>query len=90
MEHPYENVTRYLGCVVKDDRVTGLCFQKHAETLGDRPRDGRSVDKESCLEQVRAGIDHLHALNLVHNNLYQENVMFADRDIDALAIIEFD
>jgi serine/threonine protein kinase len=91
MEHPHENVARYLGCVVKDHRITGLCFQKYAETLGDRLQDGRSVDNESCLEQVRAGIDHLHhTFNLVHNDIHLDNVMFVDRDGDALVIIDFD
>jgi len=49
MEYSHENVPRYLGCVSKDDRITGLCFQKYAETLSGRLQDGRSVDNEKCL-----------------------------------------
>lgn len=90
MENPHENVARYLGCVVKAGRITGLCFQKYAETLADRLRTGRSVDNERCYQQVKAGIDHLHALKLVHNDIHPDNVMFTDRDSDAAVIIDFD
>ena len=90
MDHPHENIARYLGCVVKADRITGLCFQKYAETLEDRLEDGRSVDNQSCLQQVKAGIKHLHGLNLVHNDIHLDNIMFANRDGDALVIIDFD
>ncbi|KAJ5442177.1 hypothetical protein N7445_005184 [Penicillium cf. griseofulvum] len=50
IKHPHKTLARYLGCVVKSDWITGLCFQKYEETLVDRLEDG-SVD-ESCLQQV--------------------------------------
>lgn len=91
MRHPHGNVARYLGCVVKADRITGLCFQKYVETLQDRLEDGRrQVNSKSCLRQVRAGIAHLHGLNLVHNDIHPRNVMFVNQDGDALVIIDFD
>jgi serine/threonine protein kinase len=90
MEKPHKNVARYLGCVVKADRITGLCFQKYAETLSNRLQAGRSVDKKRCFQQVKEGIDHLHALGLVHNDINSDNVMFADGDGSAPVIIDFD
>ncbi|CAG8947298.1 unnamed protein product [Penicillium salamii] len=90
LENTHENVARYLGCVVKDGRITGLCFQKYAETLADRLRDGRLIDNESCLRQVKSGIDHLHALNIVHNDIHQDNIMFTARDGHAVVVIDFD
>jgi serine/threonine protein kinase len=90
MSNPHENVARYLGCVVKAGRITGLCFQKYAETLGDRLREGRSVNQGICLKHIKAGIDHLHALGLVHNDLHPGNIMFGCRDSDMPVIIDFD
>ncbi|KAL3469909.1 hypothetical protein BJX99DRAFT_240409 [Aspergillus californicus] len=87
--HAHENIACYLGCVVKNSRITGLCFRKYAETLADRLRDGRSVD-DGCFRQIQAGINHIHALNLAHNDIHSDNIMFADRDGDAAVIIDFD
>lgn len=90
MKIPHENVARYLGCVVKAGRITGLCFQKYEEILDGCLRDGRSVNQEICLQYVKAGIYHLHALGLVHNDPHLRNVMFRYRDHDRLVIIDFD
>lgn len=90
MENSHKNIARYLGCVVKAGRITGLCFKKYAETLADRLQDRRFVDTDSYLRHVRAGIDHLHALDIVHNDIHLDNVMFADRDGDVPVIIDFD
>jgi len=85
-----QNVARYLGCVVNAGRITGLCFQKYELTLRDHLREGHSVDNESYLEQIKAGIDHLHSLNLVHNDIHSGNVMFTDRDCNTMVVIDFD
>jgi serine/threonine protein kinase len=89
MQKPHKNVARYLGCVVKAGRITGLCFQKYAETLSNRLQARRLVDNEGCFQQVKEGINHLHALGLVHNDINSDNVMFADGD-DTPVIIDFD
>lgn len=90
MTYPHDNVAHYLGCVVKAGRITGLCFRKYEETLLDRLKDGRSVDVESCLQQVKAGINHLHQLDLVHNDIHSNNVMFTGRESNTLVVIDFD
>jgi serine/threonine protein kinase len=71
-------------------KITGHCFQKYAETLGDRILDESPVDIESSLQQVEAGIDHLHNLNLIHNNIHAGNVMFKALDDKAVELIDFD
>lgn len=88
--HDHQNVARYLGCVEKNGRITGLAFQQYYETLNDRLRDGRHVDVGRCVEQIQAGLKHLHDLNLDHNDINGNNVMFTDRDSDAVVIIDFD
>ena len=88
MENPHKNIARYLGCVVKAGRITGLCFEKYAETLADRLEDRRLVDTDSYVRRVKAGIDHLHALDIVHNDINLDNVMFADRDGDVPVICQ--
>ncbi|KAL4961399.1 uncharacterized protein BDV14DRAFT_180630 [Aspergillus stella-maris] len=85
---PHANVASYFGCAVNNGRITGLCFKKYAETLADRLRDGRSVDDKTCFQQIQAGVDHLHTLNLVHNDIHPDNIMFTDSD--AAVLIDFD
>lgn len=87
-EHP--NIARYLGCVANDGRVTGLCFERYSETLAERLQDGRPVDQESCFQQIRAGINHLHSLNLVHNDIRLGNIMALDNEGKSFVVIDFD
>lgn len=88
--HAHRNIAQYRGCSVTDDRITGLCYQKYAETLAERIRRGRPIDKEGCLSQVKAGVSHLHALGLIHNDIHSDNIMFVDKESDELVIIDFD
>lgn len=90
IKNTHENVARYLGCTVKNDRITGLCFEKYEETLEDRIQDGRLVDNENCLRQIEAGTKHLHNLGVVHNDMRLDNVMFRSRHDDVPVIIDFD
>ncbi|KAJ5915487.1 hypothetical protein N7466_011420 [Penicillium verhagenii] len=86
----HENVARYLGCTVENGRITGLCFERYEETLEDRIADGRWVDRENCLRQIEAGLEHLHSFGVVHNDMRLDNVMFKDRHEDVPVIIDFD
>ncbi|CDM29788.1 hypothetical protein CBS147339_9162 [Penicillium roqueforti] len=87
MQNEHRNIARYLGCVVKGGRITGLCFQRYVETLAGCLEAGRSVDNKSCLQQIKAGLDHLHALNLIHNDIHMRNIMIASQEA---VIIDFD
>ncbi|KAJ5153751.1 uncharacterized protein N7500_009190 [Penicillium coprophilum] len=91
IENPHQNLARYLGCVVEAGRITGLCFERYTETLAERLQNTRwrSENNDSFLRQVKAGIDYLHTLNLVHNDIHSDNVMFADQS-DVPVIIDFD
>lgn len=50
----------------------------------------RLVDFDDCFRQVRAGIEQLHALGFVHNDIHSDNVMFVDRVGGNLVVIGFD
>ncbi|KAK0488298.1 kinase-like domain-containing protein, partial [Armillaria luteobubalina] len=90
MNHPHRNVARYYGYVEKDGLMTGLCFERYGQTLNDAVKRGvipRS-DIESSLDQIKEGIEHLHDLGLVHNDINPSNIML---DVDGtLVIIDFD
>lgn len=55
---------KLLGSLAKVGRVEGTALIP-----------GRLIDKGKCLARVRAGIDHLYALNIVHNDINTGNVM---------------
>ncbi|KAJ5550934.1 hypothetical protein N7461_005632 [Penicillium sp. DV-2018c] len=86
----HKNIAQYLGCVVENDRITGLCFQKYEETLAHRLCDGRYVNNEDCLRQVAAGLDYLHSLDIVHNDIRADNVMFKTQHDDVPIVVDFD
>ncbi|KAM3428389.1 hypothetical protein NHJ13734_008613 [Beauveria thailandica] len=99
--YPHPNLARFRGCDVAGGagtgvgvgvgagEILGLCFDRYAETLAERMRRGAAVDTERCMEQIRAALRHLHGLQLVHNDVVLDNVMFVD-DGPGLVLIDFD
>jgi len=102
--HPHPSTAQYLGCQVRNGRITGICFTKYSDTLMHRvnPKsrmkrafryDGRALkNPDDCLYGVERGIRHLHSLGLVHNDINPSNIMF-DEDTDeedTPVIIDFD
>ncbi|KAI1840179.1 hypothetical protein JX266_013609 [Neoarthrinium moseri] len=85
---PHPNIASYLGCVIKNGKVRGLCFVKYAMTLTQRLRMPKPVDLHRCLTGIREGVRHLHQHGLIHNDLNPANIM-VDED-DSPIIIDFD
>lgn len=101
IRHPHPNISKYYGCQVKDGRITGLCFAKYHETLDSRVNPGHASkelfdatkrplkDLKLCLDGIANGLEHLHSLGLVHNNLYPRTIMFPSADDDTPIIIGY-
>ncbi|KAM3512012.1 hypothetical protein MY11210_004338 [Beauveria gryllotalpidicola] len=93
--YPHPNLARFRGCDVGGggggggEEILGLCFDRYAETLAERMRRGGAVDTENCMAQIRAAVRHLHGLQLVHNDVVPDNVMFVG-DGPGLVLIDFD
>ncbi|CDF33267.1 unnamed protein product [Chondrus crispus] len=86
---PHPNVVRYMGCVVKENRVVGLCLERCVETLYQRTWLKREkVDNMKVVDSVRRGVSHLHQLGYCHNDISLENIMF--REDDSITIVDFD
>jgi len=88
LKHPHPHIARYLGCQVRENKITGLCFAKYKRTLADPFLDNVStLSPDMCLK-IENGIAHLHSLGLVYNDLNPGNIMFSEDDIPV--IIHFD
>lgn len=91
-KNPHPNIVEYLGCVVHENRITGLCLAKYGATLttivDQMAHKNGQFDPISLMKGIEAGVRHLHKLGLVHNDLNPSNIM-----IDAEngpRIIDFD
>jgi len=85
---PHPNIARYLGCIVENNRITGLCFVKYGMNLLERvTKDSRPFDIDLCLRGIQKGIQHLHSLDLIHCDLNPTNILI---DGDTLVIGDFD
>ena len=85
---PHPNIAWYLGCIVENNRITGLCFVKYGMNLSERvTKDSCPFDIDLCLQGIRKGIQHLHSLDLIHCNLNPTNILI---DRDTLVIGDFD
>lgn len=85
--HPHPNIAQYLGCVTKNGRVTGLCFNKYPMTLSQKLKEATPFDRALCLRGIESGVRHMHALGLIHNDLNPSNIMM---DGESPVIIDFD
>ncbi|MCJ1450027.1 hypothetical protein MMC28_000355 [Mycoblastus sanguinarius] len=78
---PHPNIAAYLGCCVIDPGwVTGLCFEKYGETLSSRLTSGNTLGRAACLKGIASGIEHLHSLRIIHNNINPTNIMLDSKD----------
>lgn len=78
--YPHPNIAQYLGCVSERGRVKGLCYAKYPMTLSQRLEEGTPFDKALCLERIKSGIFHMHALGLIHNDVNPSNIMMDEGD----------
>jgi hypothetical protein len=93
MQHPHPNVVLYLGCLVEDGRVTGLCFREmvNPEMVLKVKFDASChplPDKEKLLQGWEAGIRHIHSIGYVHNDVHPINLMVLDDRTPV--VIDFD
>ncbi|KAI6454623.1 hypothetical protein MCOR16_007547 [Pyricularia oryzae] len=102
--HPHPNVAAYHGCLVSEWLVMGLCFTRYPQTLADRlnPRFmnkseflmtkdlavARKLAAEKYLTGIEAGVRHLHAHRIVHNDLNPTNIAITEDGVPV--IIDFD
>ena len=93
---PHDNVVQYIGCEVKNGRISGLCLPRYKQSLMQRLNPGSlgkrafanscsgNLDQGWCQkisEGIRAGLNNLHSLGLVHNDLNPSNILLDDQDI---------
>lgn len=77
---PHPNIARYLGCIVEDGRIKGICFEKYDLDLDERMKSAVPLDKHLCLRAIEGGIRHMHSLGLIHNDINPHNIMFNEPD----------
>ncbi|KAK3324910.1 hypothetical protein B0H66DRAFT_470558 [Apodospora peruviana] len=90
-QSPYPNIAKYHGSVVNEEtgRISGFVFDKYRMTLAEMLKDdGPPFDRQRCLRGIEAGINHLHGLGLVRNDINATNVMM-DHDMESI-MIDFD
>ena len=97
--NPHPNICEFLGVEVINGKIAGICCKRYKDTLEERLnpnritktqfkyREGSLKDRQGFLDGVRAGIDHLHSLGFVHNDICPSNIMF--KDDDTPVIIDF-
>jgi serine/threonine protein kinase len=98
---PHPNIIKYYGCHVEDGRITGLCFAKYHESLLERVNPGSSgkqrfdasqrpvKDLPKLLQGIEKGLEHIHSLGLVYNDLNPANIVFATKDDETPIMIGF-
>ena len=73
--HPHPNIVSYLGCVVKDGRITHICLDKYPSSLVAQAEQGLEINQsERIFEGIQAGISYLHDVSLAHNDINPENI----------------
>ncbi|KAI0313220.1 hypothetical protein OF83DRAFT_1175887 [Amylostereum chailletii] len=68
--------------------MVGLCLRRYGKDLWHAVVEGDPVDVEKVLRGLKAGLEHLHYIGLVHNDIKPTNIVLDD-DGEAV-IIDFD
>ncbi|KAF2789403.1 hypothetical protein K505DRAFT_352610 [Melanomma pulvis-pyrius CBS 109.77] len=80
-QHYYPNLIRCHGCTINRGCITGISLQKHQITLQYRLKKGStSFDIVGCMQDIRAGVKHLHSLGFAHNDLNPMNIALDSND----------
>jgi serine/threonine protein kinase len=101
-KNPHPNIATYYGCQASNGRVSGIYFKRYASTLQETVNpehlnkfafltSGRPLVDDvakAWLSGIRAGIQHLHSLDIVHNDVTPHNIMFDDDNKPVL--VDFD
>jgi serine/threonine protein kinase len=90
---PYPNIAKYMGCEIQDGKISGLCFKQYKGSLQKLLNPGhlnkRAFAQSVCLDAewcssiiagIRKGLENLHALGFVCDDLTPSNVMLDERD----------
>ncbi|KAK3708987.1 hypothetical protein LTR37_011151 [Vermiconidia calcicola] len=86
---PHPNLASYHGCVVKYGLITHICLKRYPASLAEYVNSGISEEQENrLLSGIEAGVGHLHALGLAHNDINPDNIC-VDADRNAV-ILDFD
>lgn len=102
-KHPHSNIATYYGCCADHGRASALYFKLYTSTLHEivnpqmlnkrmfssstrRLVNGSLKDK---LDQLLEGIQLLHTIGLVHNDITPANIIL-DEDTGSLVLIDFD
>ncbi|KAF2659039.1 kinase-like protein [Lophiostoma macrostomum CBS 122681] len=89
--NPHPSICDYRGVVMHRDRmlITGLCFERFALNLDELVRSQRWFNAGACMQQIEAGLDHLHGLGLVHCDIKPQNI-FVSFDLQRFVVGDFD
>jgi serine/threonine protein kinase len=85
---PQPNVAKYFGCHLdQHGLITGLCFKRYHKRLHQMAEAREVFDHPKCLSDIKAGIEHLHSLGVIHCDINPHNVML---DGSTFVIMDFD
>ena len=88
-KNPHPNVAHYEGVQINEGLITGLVWKKYSTELcrhvdpGKRNKMGFKYtdspnplpDRVKFIKEIRAGLQHLHSLGYVHNDLNPRNIV---------------
>ncbi|KAI0089938.1 hypothetical protein BDY19DRAFT_93568 [Irpex rosettiformis] len=78
---PHPNICPFYGCVRDGNRATGLVLKKILHELPDKwcyVEPQRATPKLVILKGVKRGLDHLHNLGIIHNDINKANILLDD------------
>ncbi|KAF5315449.1 hypothetical protein D9619_007005 [Psilocybe cf. subviscida] len=90
----HRNIVEYRGCLRRDDLIVGICLRRYPCSLKDLALGAVAedvhppYDPEVILADVQCGLNFLHNLGLVHDDITPRNIMVDENG--RTIILDFD
>ena len=86
--HPHSNICECYEYIKEEEFISGICLKKYKYNLREAMENKISFNKEKCINEISAAINHFHSLGIVHEDINPSNIMF-DKNMKAI-LVDFD
>jgi serine/threonine protein kinase len=82
---PHSSIAESFGCNLDESGcISGLCFKRYGKALDVMVETGEKFDRVMCLRSIKASIEHLQCLGIIHCDIKPANIFSSNNGYEPL------